>query len=188
VHAEIEAPPIELVVADPARSRGSARLTARYGGASVEGTATGSADDVAWVVSARAPRLGPSRDVRVSSRGNVRPADVRITHDTQLQVGPTATAEAALRGARIHVVSSGTTRQHQATISVALDAPSSGGRVFPSARFELVAGLDLVRGAVDVHLKGAEPAADLHVIAALDAARAIHWQVKGQLAGLAAAA
>jgi hypothetical protein len=188
VHAQLEAPAIELAVADPSRSRGNARLAARYGGASIEATATGSADEVAWVVTARAPRIGPSREVAVSSRGTVRPADVRIAHDTQLQLGPTATAEAALRGARIHIVSSGTTRQHQATISVAVDAPSSGGRAFPSARFDVVAGLDLVRGAVDVQLKGTQPAADLRVIASLDAARAVHWQVKGQLAGLAAAA
>jgi translocation and assembly module TamB len=188
VHVAIDAPAIALVAADLARSHGTARLTGRYGGASLEATATGSADDVAWVISGRAPRLGPSRDVVVSSRGSVRPADVRITHDTQLQLGATATADAALRGARIHVVSSGTTRQHEATISAELDAPSSGGRTFPSARFEVVTSVDLARGAASVHLTGTEPAADLRVTAALDAARAIHWQARGRLTGLAAAA
>jgi translocation and assembly module TamB len=187
VHAEIELPALEIAVADPARSRGTARLTARYGGATVEGSASGSLDEVTYTMRAQAPRLGPARKVVVGSRGTVRPADTRISHDTNLQVGPTALANAALRGAKVHVVSSGTLVQHRGTISLAVDAPSSGGRTFPSARLDIVASADLARGAFDVRLEGAEPAANLRLVAALDAARAIHWQVKGRLAGLAAA-
>jgi translocation and assembly module TamB len=187
-HAEIDAPAVELVAADPARSRGTARVTARYGRATVEATATGSADRVAWVMTARAPRLGPSRDVAVSSRGSVEPAAVRIAHDTQLELGPTVAASGALRGAKLHIVSSGTTRQHQGTIAAEIVAPSSGGRTFPSAKLDVAASVDLIRGAADVHVKGVQPAADLRVIAALDAARSIHWQARGKLAGLAAAA
>ncbi|HSS02468.1 MAG TPA: hypothetical protein VLM79_35655, partial [Kofleriaceae bacterium] len=187
VHAEIEVPSLELDVADPARSRGSAALTARYGGATVEGTARGSLDEVTYTMKARAPRLGPAREVVVGSRGTVRPADRRISHDTDLQIGPTALASAALRGAKIHVVSSGTPVQHQGKIALAVDAPSSGGRTFPSARLDITASADLARGAVDVRLQGAEPPADLHLTALLDAARTVHWQVKGRLSGLAAA-
>lgn len=187
-HAEIDAPAVELVAADPARSRGTARVVARYGKATVEATATGSADRVAWVMTARAPRLGPSRDVVVSSRGSLEPAAVRIAHDTQLEVGPTAIAAGALRGARLHIVSSGTTRQHQGTIAAEIIAPSSGGRTFPSVKLDVAATVDRIRGAVDLHVQGAQPAVDLRVIAALDAARSIHWQARGKLTGLAALA
>jgi hypothetical protein len=187
-HAEVELPALTLVAADPATSRGAAKFTARYGGATVNGTADGSLADVAYTVTVQAPRLGPSREVAVSSKGTVRPADIQITHDTQLSVGPTATPSASLRGARIHIQSSGTTRQHQGTISIAVDAPASGGKTFPSAQFDITAKADLTRGAVDVQLKGAQPAADLRLIAALDASRAIHWEARGKLAGLAAAA
>jgi hypothetical protein len=187
-HAELEASPIELVAGDPARSRGTARLAARYGGATLDATANGSVDELSWQVTARAPRLGPSQGVALSSRGSIRPADVRIDHDSELVVGPTATGAAALRGARIRVVSHGTLRQHDAAISVALDAPSSGGRALRSARFDLAAAFDLGRGSAEFHLQGIEPAADLRASAALDPARAIHWQVKGRLAGLGAAA
>jgi hypothetical protein len=187
-HVELEAPALALDPVAPARTTGSARLAARYGGATVDATATGSIDEVAWVVAAKAPRIGPTSELVVSSRGTLRPREARISHDTQLQVGPTATAAAALRGARIHVISSGTAQRHDATISAAIDAPSTGGKTFGSARFDVAAKLDLARGAVDVHLTGAQPAADLRVTAALDAARAIHWQAKGRLAGLAAAA
>jgi len=188
VHAELEAPEIALVAADPARSRGQARFAARYGGATVEGTASGSADEVAWNLNVRAPRLGPSRAVVVSSRGTLLPANTQISHDTQVEVGPTTLPTAALRGAKVHVVSSGTLQKHEAKISVAVDAPSSGGKAFPSAKFDVVATADLGRGAVDVHLKGVEPAADLHLVASLDAKRSIRWQATGKLTGLAAAA
>lgn len=187
-HAEIELPAIELVVGDPSASRGSARFAARYGGATVDGTASGTKDSVAYTVNVRAPRLGPSRDVAIGSKGTVRPADIQITHDTQLAVGPTTAASGSLRGARIHVVSSGTARQHQGTISVAVDAPSSGGRTFPSVALDATVRADLVRGTFDVQLRGKQPAAELRAVAALDRARAIHWQVTGKLAGLAAAA
>lgn len=188
VHAELEAPEIALVMADPARSRGKAQLAARYGGATVEGTASGSADEVAWDLNVRAPRLGPSRNVVVGSRGTLRPATTQIAHDTQIQVGPTTLPDAALRGAKVHLVSSGTLQKHEAKISVAVDAPTSGGKAFPSAKLDIAAKADLGRGAVDVHLKGVEPAADLHLIASLDAKRSIQWQAKGKLSGLAAAA
>jgi hypothetical protein len=187
-HAEIDAPAVELVAADPARSRGSARVAARYGNGTVELTATGSADRVAWVMTARAPRLGPSHDVAVSSRGSVEPAAVRIAHDTQLEIGPTAIASGALRGAKLHIVSSGTTRQHQGTIAAEIIAPSSGGRTFPSAKLDVTASVDLIRGAADLRVQGARPAADLRLIAALDAARSIHWQARGKLSGLDALA
>ncbi len=187
-HVEIDAPAVELVAADPARSRGTARVAARYGGATVEATATGSVDSVAWVMTARAPRLGPSRDVVVSSRGSVEPATARVAHDTQLELGPTTTASGSLRGAKLHIVSSGTIRQHQGTIAAEILAPSTGGRTFPSAKLDIAASVDLGRGAADVHVKGAQPAVDLRVIAGLDAARSIHWQATGKLTGLAALA
>jgi len=188
VHAELALPALDLVAATPAQSRAAAMFSARYGGATVDGTANGSLDEIAYTVHLTAPRVGPARELVVSSKGTVRLPDTRISHDTQISVGPTATATAALRGARVHLVSSGTPRQHGGTITVAVDAPSSGGRTFPSVAFDVAAKADLVRGAVDVRLTGKQPAADLRVIAALDAARAIHWQATGKLAGLAAAA
>jgi hypothetical protein len=163
-------------------------LAARSGRATIEGTVAGSADEVGWTLAARAPRLGPASEVVVASKGTLVPATLRIAHDTQLQVGPTATAAASVRGAKLHVVSHGTTTQHEATISAAIDAPSSGGHTFGSATFDVAAKVDLARGAVEVHLTGAQPAADVRVVAALDAARTIRWQVQGKLAGLAAAA
>ena len=187
-HAELALPALDLVASDPAKSRAAAVFLARYGGATVDGTANGSLDEISYTVNLKAPRLGPARELAVSSKGIVRPPDGRISQDTQISVGPTATATASLRGARVHLVSSGTPRQHDATISVAVDAPSSGGRTFPAVSFELAAKADLVHGALDLRLTGKQPAADLHVIAALDAAQAIHWQATGKLAGLAAAA
>ena len=188
MHAELALPALDLVATDPAKSRAAATILARYGGATVDGTANGSLDEIAYTLQLKAPRIGPARELVVSSKGTVRPPDTRISHDTQISVGPTATATGSLRGARIHLVSSGTPRQHDATIAVAVDAPSSGGRTFPSVAFDVAAKADLVRGAVDLRLTGKQPAADLRVIAALDAARAIHWQATGKVAGLGAAA
>jgi translocation and assembly module TamB len=59
--------------------------------------------------------------------------------------------------------------------------------MFPSARLDVTASADLSRGALDIRLQGAAPAADVHLTALIDPARRVHWQVKGRLAGLAAA-
>lgn len=188
LHVELQAPTIELDVTAPANSRADAKLAARYGGASIEGTVAGSMAQVAWKLAMRAPRLGPAQNVAVNSNGSFVVATGRIAHDTTIDVGRVATAAAALRGARLHAVSNGTAVQHEAKISAALDSVSSGGKSLGSPKLELVAKVDRLRPSMDVRLSGSQPTSDLRVTAEIDAARTVRWQAKGRVAGLAALA
>lgn len=188
LHAQLQAPRIELDPLVPAQSRGEASIAASYGGATLEGTAQGSRAKVAWKLAARAPRLGPARALTATSSGTLVPAGLRIEHDTQLQLGSVTTEAAALRGGALRLVSSGTAQRHEGKLTAALDAVTSRGKSLGSPRFAVTAKADLSRPSVELHLVGTEPASDLRLLAALAPGLTVRWQAKGQVGGLAALA
>ena len=184
----VRVPRLEFDAAAPAQSRGQAKLEASYGGATVEATATGSAREVAWELGVRAPRLGPAQGVAVHSTGSFAPGSGALAQDTTVELHSASTPAATLRGARLHLVSRGTSSVHEGTLSVALDAVQSGDKTLTKPQLVLTAKADRTRPSFALTLRGTQPPADLHLTAAVDARNVASWQLKGTLAGLAMAA
>jgi hypothetical protein len=181
----VDAPRLALA-ADPAMIRGEAKLDVTHGAASVAGTVGGGMVDATWDLAGKAARLGPARTVAFTSKGRYTGA---IEQDTTVEVGRVATGDASLRGARIHLTSSGNARRHEATIAAALDEVVVGGKSVGSPKIDLVAALD--RGArphVELKLTGQTPDVDLRVVADIDEKRTVRWEAKGRAAKLASLA
>lgn len=185
---KLTAPRLVLDAQAPARSSGDATISASYGGASVEGTLGGSAQKLAWELTARAPHLGPAHGVTAKTSGSLEPASGAISQDTTLDVAQVRAPAAALEGAHVHAASRGTTQRHEGTVAIALAQVRAAGKALGAATLELGANADLTRPALELRLRGSEPPADLRVSAAVEPSRAVRWQAKGTLGGLAAAA
>lgn len=198
LHAEVLADELVLDPSDVTRSRGKARLAAKYGGATVSAEAAGSLAAVSWQATAAVPTLGPLApqtqaarvsDVRLTSRGKAElAAGLRLEHDTQLDVAGVTTRTAAMRGVHVHAVTSGTTLQHGGEIRIALDSIQSAGHSLGKAELVLSPKVDLTKPSLELGLRGDEPATDLTFTAAVGSRAAsypVRWAARGTVGNLA---
>ncbi len=184
LHLDVDAPEIAINSAEPGKSVvGNAHIKASLGANSIAGTIAGSATPLAasWDVEASVDRAGPAKGVKLASKGRF---GGEIEHDTTIDVGRVAMSSMSLRSAHVHIASKGTLRHQDATIAATLDGVNMQGKDLGSPKLDLAAVVDLDKSHADLHLRASSPGADVHLVADVDAARVVHYQLDGKIGQL----